>query len=67
MLIKKGTFVFNCTPKGGIPMIVEKCRKCKLSTECTIHNSMEQMERELEHEMRYETSEYIFRKSIIGG
>ena len=54
MIVKKGTFIFHCSKKGGIPMSIAKCGKCKMSKNCNLYVQMRNMEAELERDLKQE-------------
>jgi phosphoribosyl 1,2-cyclic phosphodiesterase len=54
MIVRKGTFIFNCGNKGGIPMTLEKCNKCKMIKNCDLYVPMKQMAAELERDLKEE-------------
>jgi hypothetical protein len=55
MLVEKGTFIFNCKHKGGIPMTLERCLgRCKMINDCKLYNQMKKMSNKLEKELREE-------------
>ena len=54
MIVKRGIFIFSCGNKGGIPMTLGKCSKCKMLKDCTLYVQMHKMSVELERELREE-------------
>ena len=67
MIVKKGTFVFSCKVKGGIPMSLNACEECKLIKKgCELHNEMKNLSYKIEYDTRDEMSSIMFRRGLVG-
>lgn len=54
MIVRRGTFIFSCNNKGGIPMTLDKCSRCKMLKECKLYDPMRKMANEIERDLREE-------------
>lgn len=67
MLVRKGTFVFSCKTKGGIPMTLNLCGECKLFKKgCGLYDEMRELSYKIEYDTRDETSFIMFKRGLIG-